>query len=72
MEAVTAGKVQPVSGATDGQTWYIQNGDEPLLDIGRVPSKTGMHVLQRTDGSLTICGGYYLRKSGEVWDDAMS
>lgn len=72
LDAVTAGKVQPVAAATNGQTWHIQNGDEPLLDVGRVPGKPGMHVLRRTDGSLTVCGGYWLRRPGEVWDDGMS
>lgn len=71
IQAVTAGKVKPMAGDTDGKTWHVQNGDEALLDVGRVPGKPGMHVLRRADGSLTVCGGYWLRKPGEVWDDAM-
>lgn len=70
IDAVTSGMVQPVESLTAGETWYYQNETEPLVELGRVPLKSGMHVLRRPDGSMTVIGGYYLRRSGEVWDDA--
>lgn len=70
IDAVTSGMVQPASSLTAGTTWYYQNETEPLIELGRVPLKTGMHVLRRQDGSLAAIGGYYLRRDGEIWDDA--
>lgn len=72
IDAVVDGRVKPVSSPTDGTVWYIQNDTVPHEDLGRVPGKTGMHVLRRPDGTLTTCGGYYLRREGEVWKDEMS
>ena len=54
---------------TNGRTWYYQNEQEPMTDIGRVPGHDGMYVLRKHDGSLFFVGGYHLREEGDIWDD---
>lgn len=70
IDAVLDGAIKPAESLTAGEIWYYQNDTEPLVELGRVPLKTGLHVLRRPDGRLTAIGGYYLRRDGEVWDDA--
>lgn len=61
------GKIQPLTNyPTTGRTWYYQNQDEPLTDIGRVPWKPGMHVLRRPNGSLVAIPGSSLRAENEA------
>lgn len=72
LDAVLDGRVQPAGSLTAGTTWFYQNDTVPMLEIGRVPGREGMHVLRRPDGSLTAIGGYWLRKENEVWSDDLS
>lgn len=76
IEAVLSGMIAPDTSSeitgTTGETFFYRNTPDPLEDIGRVPGKTGLHVLRRSDGSLAAIGGYELRKEGEVWDDYLS
>jgi len=70
MNGILSGEIQPETNfPTTGETFYYKNTSAPLVSIGRVPGKTGPHVLRKTDGSLLIIGGYWLRRDGEVWED---
>jgi hypothetical protein len=53
---------------TNGRTWYYQNEQEPLTDLGRVPGYEDMHVLRKPDGTLVFAGGFNLREEGEAWE----
>ena len=72
LKDILSGAIQPEPSRTDGETFFFENETMPLVSLGRVPGKNGMHILRRPDGSLTIHGGYYLRRQGEHWDDYVS
>lgn len=57
---------------TLGEFFHIQADNQPLEDIGRVPAKTGRHVLKTPYNEIIIIGGYYLRRPGEIWDDFLA
>ena len=67
---ILSGKIQPETNfPTTGETFFYKNTKTPLVSIGRVPGKTGQHVLRKPDGTLTAIGGYYLRRKNETWED---
>ena len=51
---------------TLGEIFHIQDDNTPLEDIGRVPVKTGRHVLQTPNNEIIIVSGYWLRRPGEL------
>lgn len=70
IEDIISGKVQPETNyPTTGETFFYMNTDTPMTDIGRVPGKSGQHVLKKPDGGLFVMGGYYLRRPNETWED---
>lgn len=54
---------------TLGETFFFQNEQVPMEEIGRVPGHTGIHVLRRPDGGLEAINGFSLRRPGEVWEE---
>jgi hypothetical protein len=72
IQQILSGETEPdKTFPTLGETFYLENDQTPLVDVGRVPGATGMHVLQKPDGTLTVHGGYYLRRAGESWGDLL-
>lgn len=62
-------EIQPDAAPTDGETFFYKNTTEPMVSVGRVPGSSGQHVLRKPDGTVTVIGGYYLRRQNEEWSD---
>lgn len=64
----------PVTMASDGAEYALcgelvrcRNSEEVFTDIGRVPGRDGLHILQRQDGSIITVGGYYVHPHNKKW-----
>lgn len=65
---LASGEMQPDRGAADdGETFFYQNEQEPLISLGRVPGAGWLYVLKRQDGSLLLMGGAHLHGRGHLW-----
>lgn len=62
MKAVYGEPKPDTSKPTLGETFYLNNDEIPLRDIGRVPGKSGEHVLETPDGAIIAIGGYWLNR----------